>query len=137
MTRPRLGVTPMGSQASKTRRLFYCLSIYVILTFLWRFGVPAHEEAEPDTLIYFEILFEFVSVAGLVVLFTQLRSQDGDAAQAPPAALFWIALVAAIGILIMRFSTTDGWYTGHRVYQIGYGTIETAPQNRADVAGDA
>jgi hypothetical protein len=125
----------MGSQASKTLRLFYCLSIYVIPTFLWRFLVPAYEESEPDSLIYFEILLEFVSVGGLVVLFTQLRSQEADAAQAPPAALFWIALVAAIGILIMRFSSTDGWYTGHRVYQIGYGSFETAPQGRLDIAG--
>jgi len=33
--------------------------------------------------------------------------------------VFWIALVASIGILVMRFSTTDGWYTGHRIYAPG------------------
>jgi hypothetical protein len=28
----------------------------------------------------------------------------------------------------MRFSTTDGWYTGHRLYQPGYGALKNSPQ---------
>ena len=52
----------MGATVTNINRLFYLVSIYVILTFLWRFLVPAYEESEPDTLIYLEILAELVQV---------------------------------------------------------------------------
>jgi hypothetical protein len=107
-------------------RLFYLISVYAILTFLWRFLIPAHEESDPDLLIDFKVLVELITVVGLVYFFAKVRpSYDG--AKSTLTATFWIALVASIGILIMRFSTTEGWYTGHRIYQPGYGSLEIAP----------
>ena len=47
----------MENAVVKMARIFYLLSAFAILTFLWRFLVPAHEENESDTLIYFEIFF--------------------------------------------------------------------------------
>jgi hypothetical protein len=110
---------PMDSGMTKIARLFYFLSTCTILTFLWRFLVPAHEEAESDLMIELEILFEVATVVGLIWLFSHLRPRYDDSSKVTLTLTFWIALVASIGILIMRFSTSDGWYTGHRVYQIG------------------
>jgi hypothetical protein len=100
-------------------RTFYLFSIFIILTFLWRFLVPAHEESDPDTLIYLETLFEVFTVFGLIFFYLYLRSSPYLYSTSLLAAVFWIALAASIGILVMRFSTTGGWYTGHRVYSPG------------------
>lgn len=105
----------MEASARKMSGLFYVLSIYVVLTFMWRFLVPATEESDPNSLIYMEILFEVVQVAALAGLFFYLQSHsDGPAAVL--ISVFLIALVAAIGILVLRFSSDHGWYTGHRIY---------------------
>ena len=123
----------MKNDATKIIRIFFLLSILVILTFLWRFLVPAHEESEGNLLIGFEILLELAAPVGLVALFVQLWSRY-EGAKPALALTFWIALVASLGILFMRFSSTDGWYTGHRVYQPGYGAVKTAPQLAAITA---
>jgi len=123
----------MKNDATKIIRIFFLLSILVILTFLWRFLVPAHEESEGNLLIGFEILLELAAPVGLVALFVQLWSRY-EGGKPALALTFWIALVASLGILFMRFSSTDGWYTGHRVYQPGYGAVKTAPQLAAITA---
>jgi hypothetical protein len=104
---------------TKTKWLFYLLSIFTISTFLWRFLVPAYEESDPNTLIYLKILFELVQVPALVILFSYLRGRYGLDPKGMLTTVFLIALVASIGILVMRFSTPDGWYTGHRTYAPG------------------
>lgn len=108
-------------KVSSTRmvRIFYLASIYTISTFLWRFLVPAHEESEGNFLIDMEVVLEFITVPGLVGLFVHLRSHHDDVSKVALTITFWIALLASIGILVMRLSTTDGWYTGHRVFQPG------------------
>ena len=96
--------------------LFYVLSIYVVLTFIWRFLVPATEESDPNTLIYMKILLEIVQVVAIAGLFFYLQSHYRDGSAAILISVFLIALVAAIGILVLRFSSDDSWYTGHRIY---------------------
>jgi heme/copper-type cytochrome/quinol oxidase subunit 4 len=109
----------MEAAAKNINRLFYLVSIYVILTFLSRFLVPAYEESDTDALIYLKILLELAQVASLIILFSYLRPHYGGDSTAMLTTVFLIALVASIGILVMRFSTTHGWYTGHRVYYPG------------------
>jgi hypothetical protein len=100
-------------------RAFYILAVYAILTFLWRFLVPAHEEAESDTLIYMEILFELGTIPVLIGLVSHLRPRLDVDSKWAVTVVFWIALAASLCILWMRFRTEHGWYTGHRVYEIG------------------
>ena len=109
----------MEATVRNMKRFFYLVSIFVIWTFLWRFLVPAYEESESDTLIYLEILVELVQVPALIILFSYLRPRYGFDSTSMLTTVFSIALVASIGILVMRFSTTDGWYTGHRIYDPG------------------
>jgi hypothetical protein len=114
----------MMNDAVKASRMFYVLSILVILTFLWRFLVPAHEESDTNLMIGFEILLEFAAPAGLVALFFVLMSRLGEDSRRLLVVTFCMALVASVGILVMRFSSTAGWHTGHRVYQPGYGSLD-------------
>lgn len=109
----------MEATATNIKRLFYLISIYVILTFLWRFFVPAYEESDTDTLVYLKIVLELTQVASLIILFSYLRPRYGGDSTAMLRTVFLIALAASIGILVMRFSTTFGWYTGHRLYYPG------------------
>jgi hypothetical protein len=120
----------MDTRVIRAVRFFYLLSGYTIVTFLWRFLVPAHEEAEGDTLIYLEILLEFATVGALIILFSHLRSRYGDNPTSTLTTIFCIALAASIGILVMRYSTTEGWYTGHRIYQPGYRSLRMPPENQ-------
>ncbi|HEV2186185.1 MAG TPA: hypothetical protein VGR70_03200 [Stellaceae bacterium] len=113
------GEEPMEASAAKMNGLFYVVSIYMILIFFWRFLIPAYEEAEPDSLIYLEIVLEIVQAVGLIALFSYLRPRYGGASTAVLTVVFLIALAASLGILVMRFSTTHGWYTGHRIYYPG------------------
>ena len=110
---------PSAATVKNPLRLFYILSAYAILTFLWRFLVPAHEEGESNTLIYMEIVFELVTIPVLIGLVSNLRPRLDLDAKSVLTVVFWIALVASIGILWLRFRTEHGWYTGHRVYEIG------------------
>jgi|HubBroStandDraft_2_1064218.scaffolds.fasta_scaffold415393_1 hypothetical protein len=109
----------MEASAKKINALFYVISTYVILTFIWRFLVPATEESEPNSLIYIEILFEVVQIAALIALFSYLRSYYDNPSAAILISVFLIALMTAIGILVLRFSSDHGWYTGHRIYYPG------------------
>jgi hypothetical protein len=120
--------------ATKVNRLFYSLSLLVVLTFLWRFFVPAHEESDTNLLIEFEIVLELAASAGLVGLFFVLLSRSNEDSKPLLVVAFCVAFIASLGILLMRFSSTDGWYTGHRVYHPGYGFLENTPENREDVA---
>jgi hypothetical protein len=114
----------MKNGTRNASRFFYALSALAIATFLWRFLVPAHEEADTNLMIGMEVFLEFASLAALVVLFVQLMSRSSESARLAIVVVFCAALIASLGILLMRFSTTDGWYTGHRVYQPGYGLLE-------------
>ncbi|HVH80866.1 MAG TPA: hypothetical protein VM782_15830 [Stellaceae bacterium] len=122
----------MDASATNINRLFYIVSIFVISTFLWRFFVPAHEESDPDSLIYLKIVVEFIQPVGLIILFSYLRPRYGGDSTAMLTTVLVIALAASIGILVMRFSTTHGWYTGHRVYDIGGSRSQMAPNDRRE-----
>ena len=117
------------------KRFFFLFSTFTIFIFLWRFFVPAHEESEGNLLIEFQIVLEVVTLVALIGLFLQLRSRDHGGSKFTLAVTFWIAFVAGLGILAMRFSTAHGWYTGHRIYHPGYGSLRIAPQRGHDSAG--
>ena len=115
-------------------RLFFSLSLLVVLTFLWRFLVPAHEESDTNLMIGVEIVLELAASAGLIGLFFGLLSRSNEDSRRLLVVIFCVAFIASLGILLMRFSSTDGWYTGHRVYHLGYGFLENTQQNQDDVA---
>ena len=84
----------------------YVLVAYLIGSFLWRVLTPAHEYGSRAT-VYLEVALDILVVAGLVAIRAQL-----------PKPLFWIALVAGLGLLALRLNGDEGWWTGHLMYSL-------------------
>jgi hypothetical protein len=83
--------------------IFLILSAYLICTFLWRVLTKAHEmplRAEQMMTIGLDIL----AVIGLIGLKTQL---------AKAKVLFWIALIAGLGLFAIRLNGDTSWWSGH------------------------
>ena len=73
--------------------------------FLWKLLTPAHEFPMRTEQVM-TMAFDLLMVMGLFGLKKSM-----------PAALFWIALVAGVGLFALRLSV-DGWWTGHLTYSI-------------------
>lgn len=81
------------------------LACVLIAHFLYNFLVPAHEYPM-RTEQMLTITFDLFMIIGLFCFRRVLW-----------APLFWIALLAGIGLFAFRLSE-DGWWTGHFVYTI-------------------
>ena len=73
--------------------------------FLWNVLTPAHEFPMRTEQVM-TMLFDLGMFIGLFGF-----------RRAMPAPLFWIALVAGIGLFALRLSD-DGWWTGHLTYSL-------------------
>jgi hypothetical protein len=94
------------SAAAKNPVMAILLPCVLIGSFLWKVLTPAHEfpmRSEQVMTMTFDALMLF----GLFAF-----------KRAMPAPLFWIALVAGVGLFALRLSA-DGWWTGHLVYSLG------------------
>lgn len=98
----------MSDQPSKAASPIVCygLAVYLIGSLLWRVFIPAHEYPG-TTATWLEIAVDVLAIAGLV----------GIRAGAPKA-LFWIALIAGMGLLVIRLTSTASWWTGHLMYAV-------------------
>ncbi len=84
------------------------VSIYLIPTFLGRAFTPAHEyPMRPEQLM--EMGLDLLCIVGLVGLKTRLSRGT---------VLFWVALLAGIGLFAIRFTSDASWWTGHLVYYL-------------------
>ncbi|MBI2736865.1 MAG: hypothetical protein HYX38_10015 [Rhodospirillales bacterium] len=98
----------MSDQPSKATSLIVCygLAVYLIGSLLWRVLIPAHEYPG-STATWLGIAVDVLAIAGLVGVRAGI-----------PKALFWIALVAGIGLLAIRLTSTASWWTGHLMYSV-------------------
>ena len=98
----------MSDQPSKAPSPIVCygLAVYLIGSLLWRVLIPAHEYPG-TTALYTQIAVDVLVIAGLVGVRAGI-----------PKALFWIALVAGIGLLAIRLNGEASWWTGHLMYSI-------------------
>ena len=98
----------MSDQPSKASSPIVCygLAVYLIGSLLWRVLIPAHEYPG-STATYLGIA---VDRAG--------DRRIGRVRAGIPKALFWIALVAGIGLLAIRLNSTASWWTGHLMYSV-------------------
>ena len=72
--------------------------------FVYRLLVPAHESPLLNELIL-TIAFDLAMVVGLVAM----RARIG-------AALFWTALVAGVGLFVIRLTSESSMWTGHLMW---------------------
>ena len=98
----------MSDQSSKAPSPIVCygLAVYLIGSLLWRVLIPAHEYPG-RTATYLEIAVDLLAIAGLVGVRVGV-----------PKPLFWLALVAGIGLLAIRLNSTASWWTGHLMYSV-------------------
>ena len=67
---------------------------------------PAHEyPMRSDQML--TMALDFLGLVGLIGLRVSI-----------PKPLFWIGLVAGIGLLALRLNGDAGWWTGHLVYSL-------------------
>ena len=81
------------------------LPIVLIGHFLWNLLTPARDFPMRTEQVM-TMLFDFGMLVGLIGL-----------RRAVPAPLFWVALVAGVGLFALRLSH-DGWWTGHLTYSL-------------------
>lgn len=97
--------TPTPVTASRNPMIAMLLPWVLIAYFLWNLLTPAHE-FPPRTEQVLTMTFDCFMLVGLIGLKGSM-----------PKPLFWIALVAGIGLFALRLSS-DGWWTGHLVYSL-------------------
>jgi hypothetical protein len=80
------------------------LPCLLIGNFLWSVLTSAHEyQMRTEQMLTMGL--DFLGLVGVIGLRTSI-----------PKPLFWIALVAGIGLLALRLNGNAGWWTGHLVY---------------------
>lgn len=94
------------STAGPSPKIFYALSAVLILTFLWRLLTPAHEYPS-RTAQLLELGVDALCIVGLIGL-----------RKIGPPVLFWIALIAGLGLFAIRLNGDASWWTGHLMYSL-------------------
>ena len=84
----------------------YVLVVYLIGSFLWRVLTPAHEYPGRFS-TYLDIGVDILVIVGLIGIRAKV-----------PKALFWVALIAGVGLFAIRLNSDASWWTGHLVYTI-------------------
>jgi len=99
-----------SQQATDTTRrnpmIAVVLPWLLIGQFLWNLLTPAHEYPMRTEQVM-TMTFDFLMVAGLFGLTASI-----------PKPLFWIALVAGLGLFVLRLTGDAAWWTGHLVYTL-------------------
>jgi hypothetical protein len=105
---------PTSSDATRQQTVFWLLSIYMIGTFSWRAFVPGGEWPRPPTR-FITIAIDLLSVGILIGLKAQLsaKKKPGKRISTAGVVLFWIALLAGLGVLAIRLDDDASWATGH------------------------
>lgn len=106
--------TPTSSDATSTQTVFWLLSICMICTFLWRAFVPGGEYPRAPTR-FITIAIDLLCVGILIrlkVQFPAMKKSDKRISTGN-IVLFWIALMAGLGVLAIRLHGDDSWATGH------------------------
>jgi hypothetical protein len=87
-------------------RLAVCLILawYLIASFLWRALTPAYESPMRAAQVT-EIVFDLIALAGLIGMEARISKP-----------LFWVALIAGLGLFAIRSFGGASWRTGHIVY---------------------
>ena len=117
---PILGATPIleinlsdpqtrtSSSINKNWIVFLILSAYLVLTFMWRALTKVHV-MPLSTEKFMTIGLDFLVVVGLIGVKTQLSKGKP---------LFWIALIAGLGLFAIRLTNDSDWSTGHLFFTL-------------------
>ena len=102
------------TKTEKSPILFPLIAAYLILKCLWRLFLRSGSWPLPP--------WHYISMASdvllLVVLLALKPSVPEPTQQSPiyaryPNALFWCAVTAGVVMILLRFTSDHGWWTGH------------------------
>ena len=97
---------------------FRVVAALLIVTFIYRLCVPAHEY-DSRGVVYLDIVLNIGLLVGLIGTGRSLSQQaPGDDRWTIGTPLYWAALISGIGLLLIRFTSTPAWWTGHLMYNL-------------------
>ena len=100
-------------------KLFYFLSVWLIIDFMWSILTAAHEY-DSRQLVYFTIGLDILMVVGLIA--TQMQIFRTLPEERRPwvggTVVFFLALIAGLGLLAIRMNGDSSWWTGHLRYEL-------------------
>ena len=110
---------PSTSSSSRNWTIFRVISAYMILLFLWRVFVPAHEYSMRTAQVL-DIAINILLLVGLVGLKRQLdrEFEPDDSRWSSARPLYWGGLIAGILMLLIRLTSNAAWWTGHLRYSL-------------------
>jgi hypothetical protein len=99
-------------------KTLFVLSGYLICLFLYRVFVPAHEY-DSRTVVYMTMGLDVLAVVAVICLRTTV-SRDVTTPQEAVMVntLFVVALLAGLGLLVIRMFGDASWWTGHLHYEL-------------------
>jgi hypothetical protein len=103
MTDPQ---TKAAGASGRNKILTFVMPAYLIAIFLWRVLTPAHE-MPLRTEQMLEIGLDGLILVGLIGLRKRI---------APT--LFWIALIAGLGLVAIRATSDTAWWSGHLTWSM-------------------
>ena len=106
-----------STSSSRNWNIFRIISAYMILLFLWRLFVPAHEYSMRTEQVL-DIVINLGLIAGLVGTHKALAKEfdPDDSRWSTAKMLYWGAIVGGVGMLLIRFTSNAAWWTGHLRY---------------------
>ena len=109
----------LGTQGrTKPKRgMFKALSIYLIVSFLWRALTTAHEYPSPS-LRNMTIALDLLCVIGLSGTGIQIFKDNPPGQSTAEKVLFWLAFIAGLGLFAIRLNGNASWWTGHLTYEL-------------------
>ena len=99
---------------TRKRTVFQLLSIFMIGNFLWRAFKPGYEWPMRFEQVI-TIAFDLLCLGSLIGLKIQISRpmRSSQSTWTKGNVLFWIALVAGLGVLAIRLHGDASWWTGH------------------------
>ena len=92
---------------------FRVLAALLILPFLWRLCIPGGEYASRGV-VWLDILINLGLLFGLYgVRKALMGAAPDDDRWKVGTPLYWAAMVSGIAMLLIRVSSSHGWWTGH------------------------
>lgn len=107
-------MTEKAAAPSREWLLFVLVCVYLVFQILWRIFTRAGEWPMPPMHLL-SMALDLALVVVAVMLYSSLghKLPEGDGKRTLRPLLFFPALIAGIGMFLIRFSSDVGWWTGH------------------------
>lgn len=104
---------------AKNWTIFRIVSALLILNFLWRALVTAHEYPARSSQVL-TLIIDALLIISLVLMRSQWSAafDANDPRRTTGGILFGLSLAAGIGLFLIRLTSDSAWWTGHLFYSL-------------------